>query len=141
MVVAAVAVPMAAIGLVDVASASTALAPPIITPPSVSPIPLRTDVTITLSDPGQQPVYYIVGLNSTPPVILDPTNPPSGWTSVKANPDGAETATQLRFHRPGPNTIYAYAVDSAGNNSEVTNVSVDVAALTTPDVLGDFTGD
>ena len=75
-------------------------------------VPLRTAVTITLSGPGHQLVYYIVGLNSTPPVIPDPTAPPSGWTSVKANPDGAETTTQLTFHRPGPNTIYAYAVDS-----------------------------
>ena len=140
-VVAAVAVPVAMIGLVDVAAASTAIAAPTITPPSASPVPLRTDVSITLSDPGQQPVYYIVGLNSTPPVIPDPTAPPPGWTSVKANPDGAATTTQLSFHRPGPNTIYAYAIDSAGNNSEATNVSVDVAALTTPDVLGDFTGD
>jgi hypothetical protein len=102
----------------------------------------RTPGTFTFNpDPNAEtPAGYIYAFNVVPTVIAGRKSATTGGQYVAAT-NGSATK-QLVPPRVGRNTLYAYAIDAAGNASSLpAEYPFDTAPLATPDPAGDLTGD
>jgi hypothetical protein len=107
--------------------------------------PARTPGTFTFTPPAgsDPPASYVYSLNTPPPAglprggVLFP-----GAVVVPAAAAGGDTTVTITPHRVYTNVLYVYAVDAAGNPStQPATYPFQTAAITTPDVAGDLTGD
>jgi hypothetical protein len=113
-------------------------------PPGGAGPAARTPATFMFTAPpgGDAPISYIYSLNTPPPTLLPHgAVVPPGAALAPAAQAGAATPVTLTPHRVGPNTLYVYAVDAAGNPSATTAYPFTTGALTAPDPTGDITGD
>jgi hypothetical protein len=107
--------------------------------------PARTPATFTFTPPTnrtEDPASYVYSLNTPPPATLPhgPTLFPTA-VFVPAQPGGAGTTVTITPRRADTNILYVYAIDAAGNPSATTTYPFHTAAITTPDLAGDLTGD
>jgi hypothetical protein len=123
-------------------------APPTVTSPTYPSTavgaPARTAGTFTFTPPAgsDTPVSYVYSFNSPPPdTIPAGFGPFRGGTLVPAAANRAPTTVTLTPRRLGPNVLYVYAVNIAGNPGPVTAYTFSTSGLTTPDPAGDFSGD
>ncbi len=105
---------------------------------------VRTPGTFTFTPPQgtEAPTAYVYSLNE-PPSTIPPSQP--GWTAggtlVTAAGGLTPTTVVITPHQTGPNTLYVYALDAAGNESQTSWYSFTAKPLPTPDPFGDVTGD
>ncbi len=114
-------------------------------PPGQTGPPARTPATFAFTPPTdrtEDPASYVYSLNTPPPATLPhgPTLFPTAVV-VPAQPNGAATTVTITPRRADTNTLYVYAVDTAGNPSATTTYPFHTAGITTPDPAGDLTGD
>jgi hypothetical protein len=111
-------------------SEDTTLPDPTVTADFSSVPVINSDVsfTITSNDPSTDPATeFVLGLENPPPTFGPPADQvislPSGQTS---------TTVTIQVSTPGPNELYAYAIDAAGDESQTSELEFFVAG--DPDV-------
>ncbi|WP_203924605.1 VCBS repeat-containing protein, partial [Rugosimonospora africana] len=101
----------------------------------------RTAGTFTFSpNPGETPTGYVYAFNVQPTILSGQTANTVGGTYIQAT--NGIASRSLTPPRVGPNTLYVYALDSAGNPSSIPAAySFSTPPPTRPDPTGDLTGD
>ncbi|MEV6923655.1 FG-GAP-like repeat-containing protein, partial [Dactylosporangium sp. NPDC051485] len=105
--------------------------------------PARTSGTFTFTPTAgsDTPVSYVYSLNVAPPAVIPSGfGPFHGGQLLQAAAGGAPTNVTIAPRRFGPNVLYVYAINGAGNAGTVTAYRFTTAAAA-PAPFGDFTGD
>ncbi|MEU0558971.1 ricin-type beta-trefoil lectin domain protein [Dactylosporangium sp. NPDC006015] len=100
--------------------------------------------TFQLSWSGSDPaISYVYSLNVEPPAVIPGGYGPfrGGAVTPAASVAGVRTPVTLTPRRFGPNILYVYAINGAGNPSPVTAYRFTTDAPAQPAVFGDYTGD
>ncbi|WP_159104561.1 ricin-type beta-trefoil lectin domain protein [Plantactinospora sp. BB1] len=123
-------------------------APPTVTsttyPDGTTGAPVGTPGTFTLTPPAgsDAPISYVYSLNTPPPATVPQSYGPfRGGTLLPAQPANAPTSVTITPRRFGPNILYVYAINGAGNPGPVSSYRFSTDAPSTPAPPGDFTGD
>ncbi|WP_186767982.1 FG-GAP-like repeat-containing protein [Streptomyces qinzhouensis] len=104
-------------------------------PGDLGPAPRTPGEFVFTPPPGVTDIVrYAYNWGTPPPTV----NPP---LTVPANGGTTPTQVTLTPVGAGSNTLYVSAIDSSGNISTPGEYTFKTAALTEPDVPGDFTGD
>ncbi|MFF5235291.1 ricin-type beta-trefoil lectin domain protein [Dactylosporangium sp. NPDC000521] len=100
--------------------------------------------TFTFTPPAgtDPPISYIYSFTVEPPAVIPGSYGPfRGGTLLPAAGGTAPTSVSLTPRRFGPNVLYVYAINGAGNASPVTAYRFTTDAPAQPAAFGDFTGD
>ncbi|MEV4132401.1 ricin-type beta-trefoil lectin domain protein [Dactylosporangium sp. NPDC049742] len=105
------------------------------------PIGTAAAFTFTPQAGSDLPISYVYSLNAAPPATIPGQYGPfKGGTLVQAAASGPTSVT-LTPRYFGPNILYVYGINGAGNPSAVTAYRFTTDAPAQPAVWGDFTGD
>ncbi|WP_344620718.1 ricin-type beta-trefoil lectin domain protein [Dactylosporangium salmoneum] len=105
--------------------------------------PIGTAATFTFTPPAgtDQPISFVYSLNTAPPATIPGQYGPfPGGTLVQAATTGS-TSVSITPRHFGPNILYVYGINGAGNAGPVTAYRFTTSAPAQPAVWGDFTGD
>ncbi|MFY1690431.1 ricin-type beta-trefoil lectin domain protein [Plantactinospora sp. WMMB782] len=123
-------------------------APPAVTsttyPDGTTGAPVGTPGSFTFTPPSgtDPPISYVYSLNTPPPATVPQSYGPfRGGTLLPAQSGGAATSASITPRRFGPNILYVYAINGAGNPGPVSIHRFTTDAPTTPAPAGDFSGD
>ncbi|MDG4785250.1 ricin-type beta-trefoil lectin domain protein [Micromonospora sp. WMMD1102] len=113
-------------------------------PDGTTGAPVGTAGSFTFTPPAgtDPPISYVYSLNTAPPATVPQSYGPfRGGTLLPAQPDNAATTVSITPRRFGPNILYVYAINGAGNPGPVSSYRFSTDAPTAPAPPGDFTGD